>query len=343
MTAWNRIWCRFSQDRPALEFLQIMLAGVSQIVWNTDPLCALVILAALALAAPIQLFACLWAVVLSTATILLCRLPKDLALDGLYTINPALSGIALPLVLFQNKCENLPLLFLLCGAAAILSLLLTVTLRRLTSPRQLAPLGLPYSFALLLLPLCVRLMTSGAAPASSASAPIPWTAGSFFTAVCNGLAQVIWIEGVPNSTAAGLLVLLGIALVSRIDAVIALYSVVLSTAAAVLMGLDPHIISLGLYGYGAVLLSLVLFGRAYKMNRCSFLLITILSLLSVPLTAMVRPFFGAIGAPVAAVVWSLLAIGAMCLRRIPGLTYVPPAYWTTPEQSRYIPATPHSR
>lgn len=339
MTAWNRIWCRLSQGRPALEFLRIMLAGVSQIVWNTDPLCALVILAALALAAPIQFFACLWAVVLSTATILLCRLPKDLALDGLYTINPALAGIAVPLVLFQNKNENLPLLFLLCGAASILSLLLTAALHRLTSPRQLTPLGLPYSLSLLLLTSFVRLATLGTAPASSAVVPTSWTVGKFFTAVCNGLAQVIWIEGVPNSAVAGLLVLLGIALVSRIDAVVALYSVGLSTGFAVLLGLDAHIISLGLYGYGAVLLSLVLFGRAYKMNWCSFLLITILSLLSVPLTAMVRPFFGAIGAPVAAVVWSLLAIGAMCLRRIPGLTYVPPAHWTTPEQARQISAT----
>lgn len=343
MTAWNRIWCRLSQGWPALEFLRIMLAGVSQIVWNTDPLCALVILAALALAAPIQLFACLWAVVLSTATILLCRLPKDLALDGLYTINPALAGIAVPLVLFQNKSENLPLLFLLCGAASILSLLLTVTLRRLTSPRQLSPLGLPYSFALLLLSICVRLVTEGTVSASSAVVPTSWTVGKFFTAVCNGLAQVIWIEGVPNSAAAGLLVLLGIALVSRIDAVVALYSAVLSTAAAVLMGLDAHIISLGLYGYGAVLLSLVLFGRAYKMNWLSFLLITLLSLLNVALTAMVRPFFGAIGAPVAAVVWSLLAIGAMCLRRIRGLTYIPPAHWTTPEQSLQYSATSQSR
>lgn len=342
MTAWNRIWCRWSQGQPALEFLRIMLAGVSQIVWNTDPLCAFVILAALALAAPIQLAACLWALILSTAFILLCRLPKDLALEGLYTINPALAGIAVPLVLFQNKWENLPLLFLLCGTASVFSLLLTVVLRRLTSPRQLTPLGLPYSLSLLLLASFVRLATLGTAPASSAVVSTSWTVGKFFTAVCNGLAQVIWIEGVPNSAAAGLLVLLGIALVSRIDAVVALYSAVLSTGFAVVLNLDAQIISLGLYGYGAVLLSMVLFGRAYKMSWLSFLLISLLSLLNVALTAMVRPFFGAVGAPVAAFVWSLLALGAMCLRRLPGLTYVPPAYWTTPEQSRQNSEASHS-
>ena len=335
MTAWNRSWCRAAQGRPLLEFLRVMLAGISQIVWNTDSLCGVVLLAALTLASPLQLLGGLWALILSTALIFLWKLPRDLASEGLYTINPALAGIAVPLVFFQNDTKDLPLLFLVCGAAAIVSLLLTVALRRLAAPWKLAPLGLPYSISLFLLVVCARLITGSAPSPSAAAVSAPWTIGRFLTAVCNGLAQVIWVEGVANSAAAGLLVLLGILLVSRIDAAIALYAALLSTGTAVLLGLDAHAISLGLYGYGAVLLSMVLFGRAYQMNLRSFALITLLSVLSVPLTHAARALLSGVNAPAAAVVWSALAIGAMCLRRLPGLTYVLPAHWTTPEQSRY--------
>lgn len=332
MNLWNRLRTSLAQALP--EFVRVMLAGVSQIVWNTDPLCAFILLGALALACPLQLFSCLWAVLVSACFIFLFKLPKDLALEGLYTINPALAGIAVPLVFFQNRGENLLRLALLCTAASALSLALTVAMRRLTTPRRLAPLGLPYSVSLLLLALCARFAAMGTAAPSAAPSFVPLTLSGFLTAVCNGLAQVIWVEGVPNAPLAGVLVLLGILTVSRIDAFIALYAALLSTAAAVLLGYDSQVISLGLYGYGAVLLSMVLFGRAYKMNGRSFLLITLLCAASVPLTAAVRPLFAAAGAPVAAMVWSALAIGAMYLRRLPGLTYVPPAQWSTPEQSR---------
>lgn len=336
MSPWNQRWRTIVRDSPLLEFIQVMLAGMAQIVWNTDPLCAVILLGALALACPLQLFTCLWALLVSTSLIFLFKLPKDLALDGLYTINPALAGIAVPLVFFQNRTEDLPLLFLLCTAASAIALALTVILRRVTAPHSLSPLGLPYSATLLLLAVCVQLAAVGTVPAAAPSPPTPWTIRSFLTAVCSGLAQVIWVEGVPNCALAGGLVLIGILFVSRIDAFIAVYAALLSTATAVLLGYDAQVISLGLYGYGAVLLSMVLFGRAYKINAGSFLLISVLCVCSVPFTAAVRPLFAALDAPVAAAVWSLLAIGAMCLRRLPGLTYRPPAQWSTPEQSRIL-------
>ena len=337
MIPWIRRWEQLSEKNRTAAFLRLILAGVSQIVWNTNPVCALILLGALAVACPLQLLCCLWALTVAAATILLLRLPKDPALDGLYTINPALAGIAVPLVFFQNSPENLLILLLSCAAASGLSVVLCVLLRKWTSPRQLSPLGLPYSIVLLVMGVYVHL-TQTPAPVSTEAAAVIWTVPTFLHAVLCGLAQVIWVEGVPNAALAGLLTLLGIFVVSRIDAAVALYSAVLSTLAAVLLGLDGQAITLGLYGYGGVLLSMVLFGRAYKISKYSFLLITIFTLLNVLLTASLRPLFLSVGAPVAAGVWSLLALTAMSLRRFDGfLSFVAPAHWTVPEASFRAP------
>ncbi len=338
MSTWIRRWEQLSEKNRMAAFLRLILAGVSQIVWNTNPVCALILLGALAVACPLQLLCCLWALVVAAVTVMFLHLPKDLALDGLYTINPALAGIAVPLVFFRNSPENLPVLLLSCSAASVLSVILCVLLRKWTSLRQLSPLGLPYSITLFVMGVCIHLIHPPV-PVSAETVEVIWTVPTFLHAVLCGLAQVIWVEGVPNAALAGLLTLLGIFAVSRIDAAVALYSALLSTLAAVLLGLDCQVIALGLYGYGSVLLSMVLFGRAYKMSRYSFLLITIFSLLNVLLTAALRPLFLLAGAPVAAMVWSLLALFAMGLRRFDRfLTFVSPAHWTVPEASSRTPA-----
>ncbi len=95
---------------------------------------------------------------------------------------------------------------------------------------------------------------------------------------------------------------------------------------------------LGLYGYNAILLSFVIFGRAYKMSARSFIVTVIMALLSIPFTLGLKPLFAVIGAPVAGMTFSVMGILIMLARPyLSKLIYNEPKNWSVPELSGHIP------
>lgn len=339
-------WEVLTEKRSSLEFIHIMLMGVSQVTLNTNPLCAVVLLIAVGFASPLQLLTCLWSLFIATVLVYALGIPKVHAKEGLYTINPALAGIAVPMVTYVNDSAFLPQILLFTAVVSILCVLLTAALRRIAAAWQVSPLAIPFSIALALVssstyylsalrpspmftPAVVELMETG---------DVSWAFHDLVTAVLNGIAQVMWIEDVPRAAVAGIIVLIGILIASRVDFLIAAYTSILATATAVLSGIGQGAIMLGLYGYGAILLSLVLFGRAYKMSWRIFLMITALSILSVFITVGMKPLFAVVGAPVSAFAWSSIAILAMLGRKyFTKLHYMLPMHWKTPEASRKAP------
>ena len=231
---------------------------------------------------------------------------------------------------------------LLSAIGAILCVLLTAGLRQILSTWKVSPLAVPYSIALMILssatyyftalhpeplftPNVVSLMQSDNAV---------WTIQSFITAFLNGLAQVIWMEDVPLAPISGMIVLVAICIASRIDAVMAVLTGILATAIAVALGIGQGGIMLGLYSYNAILLSLVLFGRAYKMSVQSFVMTIILASLTVPFAAGIKPLVGVVGAPVAAFPFAIIGILAMLGQPFfKKLVYNEPKNWTIPEKT----------
>lgn len=346
MNALIEKWEAMTEKHTLLEFIHIMLMGVSQVTLNTNPICAVILLIAVGVASPLQLLTCLWSLFIATLLVYALGIPKVHAKEGLYTINPALAGIAVPMVTYVNNAAFLPQILLFTTIISVLCILLTAALRRITATWQVSPLAIPFSIALALISSSTYYL-SALRPAPMFTPSVvellgagdtAWNFSDLITAVLNGIAQVMWIEDVPRSAIAGIIVLIGILVASRIDFLIAIYTVILATATAVLSGIGQGGIMLGLYGYGAILLSFVLFGRAYKMSPQSFLMITVLSIVGVFFTAGMKPLFAVVGAPVSAFAWSGIAILAMLGRKyFTKLDYMLPMYWKTPESSKNAP------
>lgn len=339
-------WESLTEKNKVLEFIHIMLMGVSQVTLNTNPISAVVLLIAVGVASPVQLLSCLFSLAVSTALCYALGVPKPHAREGLYTINAALAGIAVPMVTYGNDTAFLPQILLFSAIVSALCFVLTAALRRITATWQVSPLAIPFSIALALVSSCTYYVTAfhpspmftpGVIELMESDGAV-WGIHDFITACLNGIAQVMWLEEVPLTAVAGGIVLLAILIASRIDFAIAIYTVLLATGTAVLTGIGQGAIMLGLYGYGAILLSFVLFGRAYKPSVGSFLLITMLSILSVFFTAGMKPLFAVVGAPVSAFAWSGIAIFAMLgWKYFSHLEYVIPRYWKTPEESKKAP------
>lgn len=340
-------WKKICEGNKLLEFINIMLMGFSQITLNTNPVCGVILLVAVCAASPVQLLSGIWAVFVATILIYAWGIPMEQAKEGLYTINPALAGLSISAVTYINDINALPRILLFSTIGAILSILITAALSRILSAYQASPLAAPYSIALMLISSSTYYLTA-VAPKPLFSPDVAvlqqqtetvWNAKDFVIAVLNGLAQVVWLNDVPRSALGGVILLVGVLAASRIDALVSLYAALLATGTAILLGLAQGDIMLGLYGYNAVLLSLVLFGRAFKMSRRSFLMITILSIISVVFAAGMKPFFAAIGAPYAGFPFALISICMMLGRKyFSNLIYMEPSMWKTPEESVDTPA-----
>lgn len=333
-------WKATADKNKTLEFIDIMLSGIAQMTLNYHPVCAILLMVAAFMASPIQGISCIWSVLIATILVYVMGIPLPHAREGLYTINPALMGMAVPMVTYQLEWSALPQILIYSAIGSVLCVLITAALRRIFSEYQVTPLAVPYSLALVLVscstyymanlnpnplfkPAVVELLTKDSAT---------WTVQSFTEAVLNGIAQVIWLEDVPLTPIAGIIVLVGICCASRIDAIMAVFLGALATAFAAVIGVGQGGIMLGLYGYSAILLGFVIFGRAYRMSVRCFITTVILSLLTVPFSLGLKPLLAVIGAPVAGLAFSLIAIMAMLARPyFSKLIYNEPKTWTVPE------------
>ena len=335
-------WKEAADKNAVLAFLDIVISGFAQITFNVHPVCGLLLIIAAFIASPIQAISGLWAVLIAAGIIYAAGIPMGQAREGLYTINPALLGLAIPMVSNQNDPAALLQILLLSAIGSVLCVLLTAGLRQILSTWKVSPLAVPYSVALMIMSSATYYFTAlhpeplftPAVAGLMQSDGAVWTLQSFATAVLNGLAQVIWMEDVPLAPLSGVIVLAAVCIASRIDAVMAVIAGVLATAAAIALGIGQGGVMLGLYGYNAILLSFVLFGRAYKMSVRSFVMTVILAVLTVPFAAGLKPLLAVVGAPAAAFPFAIMGILAMLGQPFfKKLVYNEPKNWTIPEKS----------
>lgn len=307
------------------EFVNIILAGVSQVTFNTRPLCGLLLLVALAVASPHLLVSCLWSLIVATVTIYLFKLPKDVAKQGLYTINSALAGVAVPLSAYRYPLyeENMLGVLVLTAFVSILSVILTYWFKRWLDPKGASPLAIPYSIALAI--MSVACTYTGCFKSEPLFGPtefkldifqhMTYTAADIATVLLHGAAQIFWIEDVPTAAIAGAIILIAILTASRSDFLITVYAILVSTAVAVIFGIDQGGVMLGLYGFGGALMSLALLNITLEKTKKNLLLITGLLIVNVFITAVLRAACTAIGISVAAFAWATITIVVMIICR----------------------------
>lgn len=285
------------QDHPSLFFVDWCLRGVGQVVFQNNPLSGLVILAALALNSWIYAVICLLGVVVATGTAVLLKADRALLRDGLFGFNGALVGLALVAFTAADfRVGALPspaMLGYLLGAAAFTTMAFA-SLSALLAPYRTAALTAPFVLVgWLFLFAILKFGAIDAGPlAKTAAAPsaLPGWHEAIGTAIGQIFFQDNWISGY--------LIVIAIALNSRIGAAMALCGAIVGTATAALYGGSPEAVRGGLFGYNSALTAMALCGVFLPFSRQSLFYALFGAVVTSWLTAAIGVFLQPIGMPV---------------------------------------------
>lgn len=331
-------WKEISSQNMVLEIVDNVLSGFAQIAFNDNSFAGILMIVGTYIGSPQQAISGVWATLIATITAQILGVPNGLIRAGLYGFNAALSGLAIPALIFPNSPITVELL-IYSGLAGVFSVVLTTGLGKVLSHWNVPALALPYCFTLLIfVPAALSLGNLEITRSASAvfevvgsNAQGTWTAIEFITASLNGIAQVLWIE----NPITGIFYLVAIIMASRIDVLFTLVGAILATAVSIFLGLPKDLILAGVYAFNAVLLMKVM-TRGFLITAKSVLFSMVLAVLTVIFSAGLRVMFAPIGAIASfAFPYAILCITVFIGRDMfKDLTYVPNTEWGVPETIR---------
>jgi len=258
-------------------FIGWTLRGVGQVVFQNNPVSGAVILGGLYYNSWIYGTVCLVGTAVGTLTALLLKADRELIKNGLFGFNGAL--VAIGLVAFSSKdfAHGTPptaLLWLYLVVAAALTSVVVSVFMTLLGPHKVTGLTMPFilvGWMFLAGALHFSMLEVGPAikPTSPSdfTGPRPaYTVGTFYHGSINGLAEIFFQDNLMS----GIVILIGIAINSRISAAMALLGSTLAVAIAALYGAHDEAIRDGLFGYNAALTAMALGGFFLVLTRAGF-------------------------------------------------------------------------
>jgi urea transporter len=329
------------RDHPTLGFVDWLLRGIGQVVFQNNPISGAVILAGIFYNSWIYGTACLVGTIISTLTALLFRADRGMIKDGLFGFNGALIAIALVAYTSPNfTTGNIPNLHLclyivLCAA---FSTVIMPAFGAILGPHKVSGLTMPFVLATWF--FLGALLQFSTIDVSNALKP---TSPSDFTGPKPAYTWVTWFHGITMGIAeiffqdnwvTGVIMLIGIAINSRIGAFMALMGSTLAVGAAVLYGAHDEAIRDGLFGYNAALTAMALGGFFLVLNVPGLIYTIIGVLVTARVWASLGIFLEPSGMPVLTsafvfVTWLML----LAKNGFPSLIPVAPAEATTPEDN----------
>ncbi len=329
------------RDHRTLGFVDWVLRGIGQVVFQNNPISGAVILTGIFYNSWIYGTACLAGTIIGTLTALLFRADKGMIKDGLFGFNGALIAIALVAYTSPNfTTGNIPNLHLclyivLCAA---FSTVIVPAFGAILGPHKVPGLTMPFVLATWF--FLGALLQFSTIDVSNALKP---TSPSDFTGPRPAYTWVTWFHGITMGIAeiffqdnwvTGVIMLIGIAINSRIGAFMALMGSSLAVGAAVLYGAHDEAIRDGLFGYNAALTAMALGGFFLVLNVPGFIYTVIGVLVTARVWASLGIFLEPSGMPVLTsafvfVTWLML----LAKNGFPSLIPVAPAEATTPEDN----------
>ncbi|MDM0002337.1 urea transporter [Variovorax sp. J22P240] len=329
------------QEHSTLGFVDWSLRGIGQVVFQNNPLSGLIILAAIVYNSWIYGLILVVGVITGTATACILLADRSLIRNGLFGFNGALVGVALVAFTSEDfRRGSLPsahMFIYLVFAAAMTSIVFS-SISTLLAPYKVAALTMPFVLVgWLFLFAVLRFSSIEAGPLSKPVSPdqyelvTAYVLPTWYMGVGNAIGQIFF----QDNWIAGYLILVGIAINSRISAFMALTGAVVAEIVAMAFGAPEGAIRDGLYGYNAALTGIALGGFFLVLTTRSFIYAVFGMIVSTWLWASVAIFLAPIGMPVltstfVVVTWAML-IGQYGFK---SLIPIPPAEATTPEEGR---------
>jgi urea transporter len=318
-----------------------VLRGIGQVVFQNNPVSGLIILGALFFNSWIYGAICLLGAVVATLTARVLDADDSLIADGLFGFNGALVGLALVAFTSANfrtgAVPSIHMFLYIVFAAAMTSVVFSA-IGVLLQPYKVAALTAPFVLVgWLFLFAVLKFANIEAGPLAKPVSPDQYVATAsyvlptWYMGVGNAIGQIFF----QDNWIAGYLIVLGIAVNSRISAGMALLGAGLAAAIAAVFGGPEGAIRDGLFGYNAALTAIALGGFFLVLTWQSFTYTLFGIVVTTWLWASVAIFLEPIGMPVLTstfvlVTW-LLLIGAHGFR---ALIPILPAAATTPEDNR---------
>lgn len=325
---------------PALfvEIADSTLRGIGQVVLQNNPWTGLIVLIGIYINSLVYGTLCLLGALLATLTAMVFGADRGAIRAGLHGFNGALVAIALDAYTSANYTEGtVPgwQLTMLIAMAVVLSVFVAMAIGKYTSLVGLPSLtssfilvSLVFVSGALAVPTIESAPLEAPAFANPAQAAAPYTLATLLEGSAKGIGQIF----LQDNYITGGLILVGIALNTRIGALMALIAAFLSTAVAIGLGYPEENIHAGLYTYNGVLTAIALGGLFLVLSWRSFLYTVLGVLLTFEVTAGLATILTQLGLPVytasfVLVTWVLLAAAQSATT----LRYVMPADATTPE------------
>jgi len=329
------------RDHPTLGFVDWVLRGIGQVVFQDNPISGAVILGGIFYNSWIYGTVCLFGTIISTLTALVFKADKGMIKAGLFGFNGALIAIALVAYTSPNfTTGNIPngylvLYIVLC--AAFTSLILPA-FGALLGPHKVPGLTMPFVLATwFVLGALLQFSTIDVSNALKPTSPSDFTGPrpdytwiTWFHGISMGIAEIFF----QDNWVTGVIILIGIAINTRIGALMALMGSTLAVGAAILYGAHDEAIRDGLFGYNAALTAMALGGFFLVLNVPGFIYTVIGVLVTVRVWPSLGVFLEPSGMPVLTsafvfVTWLMLLAKNGFLSLIP----VAPADAMTPEEN----------
>lgn len=327
-----RAWEHASEANPVIGFVDELLRGMGQVMFQNSPITGLFFLIGFFVGSwEFGIYAIVGTAV-STLTARWLGVPASLTKVGLYGYNGTLVGIGLAFYLADNTW--LPIYILVASATVTI---VTAAIGNVVGTWQMPALTAPFVVTTWIFALGIYGFNRIEAGAESQAPVLPALAlaeraSLGFRDVLDGFllgpAQVFF----QGKVIIGVLFLIGILCSSHIDFSMAIAGSLVGLGTGWVLGMDASTLTAGLAGYNAVLTMMALGGLFYVIDINSVLLAILAAIGSVvvmvALTALAAPYGAHVyTAPFVLVTWIFIAAKPFLHR----LKAVPPADATTPE------------
>lgn len=294
-------WQARVEANPLADFVDYCLRGVGQVVFMNNPITGLFILIGIFVASAWLGFAAVLGLVVSTLTGILIGVDRGLIRAGLYGFNGILVGAGLGLFL-APEWDELAIVWIIVVSA--FSSILMATLAAVMQAWKVPPFTLPFNFATLIFLVAGLQLANAQIGPLVGPAEVQSLGNNVETALrsVEGAASADNIEGwanavirgigqlfFANDVISGILIVVGIAVASRIAAVFALIGSAVGMLTGLALGASGVAIYNGLWGFNSFDACLAIGGVFYVLSVRS-------AILAVGCAAATALLFGALAA-----------------------------------------------
>lgn len=348
-------WSKRAERMPAVEFVDSCLRGVGQVCFMNNPITGLAILAAMFVAEPWLGLAGALGLVVSTLAAIVLGMDRAAIRAGLFGFNGVLVGAGLSLFL-QPDWDVLVMVWIVVGA--FLSTILHAALANVfLGAWAVPPFTLAFNFITLIFLIGALnyangrvgqlvapgdpQVTAGEVSNALRSAADAGTANSVegvLNAIFRGISQ-LWFA---NSVVAGIIIILGIAVCSRIAAIFALVGSAVGMLTGLALGANGVAIYNGLWGFNSFDAALAVGGVFFVLTVRSGLLAVACGVLAALLFGAIASLFTPWGLPALTLPFVFATLAFVLLKGTTNrLTAVEVADITTPEEHLARPRGEH--